>query len=99
MAPYEAGFGLQLWKSYEDAFEITLSNPGKTVTERISSRLGPYEIHMGGARVLLYYGEPGPFSLAQEIYFAAGEWRGWPVCGERNMGNCPEGGGDRGRPV
>ena len=69
VAPYEAGFGLQLWKSYEDAFEITLSNPGKTVTERISSRLGPYEIHMGGARVLLYYGEPGPFSLAQEIYF------------------------------
>lgn len=69
VAPYEAGFGLQLWKSYEDAFEITLSNPGKTVTERISSRLGPYEIDMGGARVLLYYGEPGPFSLAQEIYF------------------------------
>ena len=69
VAPYEAGFGVQLWKSYEDTFEITLSNPGKTVTERISSRLGPYEIDMGGARVLLYYGEPGPFSLAQEIYF------------------------------
>lgn len=69
VAPYEAGFGVQLWKSYEDTFEITLSNPGKTVTERISSRLGPYEIDMGGARVLLYYGEPDPFSLAQEIYF------------------------------
>ncbi|MGI5983924.1 MAG: S8 family peptidase [Sakamotonia sp.] len=69
VAPYESGFGVQLWKSYEDTFEITLSNPGKTVTERISSRLGPYEIDMGGARVLLYYGEPGPFSLAQEVYF------------------------------
>lgn len=41
VAPYEGGFGLQLWKSYEAChFEITLSNPGKTVTERISSR-GP----------------------------------------------------------
>lgn len=69
VAPYETGFGVQLWKNYEDTFEIYLTNPGRTITEQISNRLGPHEIDMGGARVLLYYGEPGPFNQAQEIYF------------------------------
>lgn len=69
VAPYETGFGVQLWKSYEDSFEVRLSNPAQTVNERISERLGPHEIDMGGARVLLYYGEPSPFNQAQEIYF------------------------------
>ena len=83
-------------------FEIALSNPGKTVTERISSRLGPYEIDMGGARVLLYYGEPGPFSLAQEIYFdflppGNGEAGRYVESGIWEI--TLEGGGDRGRPV
>ncbi|MEY8396451.1 S8 family peptidase [Lachnospiraceae bacterium 45-P1] len=69
VAPYETGFGVQLWKSYEDDIRISLRNPSGTVTESISSRQGPHEIDMGGARVLLYYGEPGPFNMAQEIYF------------------------------
>jgi len=68
-AAYETGFGVQLWKNYEDDFDIFLSNPARTVTERISNRLGPHEIDMGGAKVLLYYGEPGPFNQAQEVYF------------------------------
>lgn len=69
VAPYETGFGVQLWKNYEDVFEIYLRNPAGTITEQISSRLGPHEIDMGGAKVLLYYGEPSPFNQAQEIYF------------------------------
>ena len=69
VAPYETGFGVQLWKNYEDEFEILLTNPARTITERISSRIGPYEIDMGGAKILLYFGEPGPFNEAQEIYF------------------------------
>ncbi len=69
VAPYETGFGVQLWKSYEDDIRISLRNPSGTVTEPVSSRQGPHEIDMGGARVLLYYGEPGPFNMAQEIYF------------------------------
>ncbi len=69
VAPYETGFSVQLWKNYEDDFEVWLTNPSGTVSERVSNRLGAYEIDMGGAKVLLYYGEPGPFSVAQEIYF------------------------------
>lgn len=69
VAPYENGFGVQLWKNYVDDFEIFLTNPSGTITERISGRLGAYEIDMGGTKVLLFYGEPGPFLEAQEIYF------------------------------
>lgn len=68
VAPFETGFGVQLWKSYEDDMEIFLRDPSGR-TERISSRPGANEIHMGGARILVYYGEPGPFNQAQEIYF------------------------------
>ncbi len=69
VAPYESSFSVQLWKNYEDTFEITLTNPPATITERISGRLGPYEIDMGSTIILVYYGEPGPFQTAQEIYF------------------------------
>lgn len=69
VALYETGFGVQLWKNYEDTIEISLRNPAGTITERISERLGPHEIQMGGAKILLYYGEPSPFNQAQEIYF------------------------------
>ena len=68
-APYETGFSVQLWKEYTDDFDLLISNPSGTITERISERLGPYEINMGETRILLYYGEPGPFNLAQEIFF------------------------------
>lgn len=68
-APYETGFGVQLWKNYVDEFEVFLSNPAGTITERISGRQDAYEINMGGTSVLVYYGEPGPFLEAQEIYF------------------------------
>ena len=69
VAPYESGFGVQLWKQYEDEVEIYLTNPAGTVTERISERLGANEIDMEGTKILVYYGEPSPFSTSQEIYF------------------------------
>lgn len=69
VAAYETGFGVQLWKGYEDTFDISLSNPGRTITEQISERQGAYTLPMGNTDVLVYYGQPGPFNQAQEIYF------------------------------
>ena len=69
VAPYEPGFGVQLWKNYEDVFDVYLTNPAGTITEQIRDRNGAYEIKMGSTRVLVYYGEPGPFSESQELYF------------------------------
>lgn len=68
VAAYETGFGVQLWKAYEDEFEISLISPGGVSVGPISRRLGPQRIRFPETTVLLYYGEPSPYSTAQEIY-------------------------------
>lgn len=66
---YQTSFSVQLWKSYADLFDISLITPSGESIGSISSRLGPQTISVGGTRILLYYGKPGPYSIAQEIYF------------------------------
>lgn len=68
VAPYETGFGVQLWKSYADIFNISLVTPSGEVVGPITRRLGSQTIDYEGTRILLYYGEPSPYSRAQEIY-------------------------------
>ena len=68
VADFETGFGVQIWKNYEDDFAIYLTDPSGTITERISDRRGAYTIQAGDTNLLVYYGEPNPFSTAQEIY-------------------------------
>ncbi len=69
IGPYQTGFSVQLWKSYADSFEIRLVTPSGEVIGPLSSRLGPQTINFEDLRILVYYGKPGPFSVAQEIYF------------------------------
>ena len=69
VAPYETGFGLQLWKSYTDDMKISLITPSGQVVGPISQAQGTQTIEVDGTRVLLYYGMPSPYSQAQEIYF------------------------------
>lgn len=68
VAPYETGFSVQIWKNYEDDFSIYLTTPSGMNTEQITGRRGPYTLQLGDTSVLVYYGEPSPFSTAQEIY-------------------------------
>lgn len=68
VASYETGFGVQLWKLYEDIFEVTLISPSGILVGPISTRQGPQRISFPDTTVLLYYGEPSPYSRAQEIY-------------------------------
>lgn len=68
VAPYETGLNIQIWKEYEDDLLVSLRNPGRTATEQLSRRRGNSAIDMGNTKVLVYYGEPGPFNQAQEIY-------------------------------
>lgn len=65
---YETGFGLQLWKSYADDVDITLISPNGISLGPISNRLGSQRLSFNRTTVLLYYGEPSPYSRAQEIY-------------------------------
>ena len=65
---FQQGFSVQIWKSYADIFDISIITPSGELIGPISSRLGPQTINIGDTRVLLYYGKPGPYSVAQEIY-------------------------------
>lgn len=69
IAPYETGFSVQLWKSYVDVFSIRLRTPDGTILGPLDQTLGPHRYEYRGTELLVYYGKPGPYSVAQEIYF------------------------------
>lgn len=68
VGPYETGLSLQLWKAYVDEFTIELIAPSGTSLGFINPRLGPQTLRYGGTQILLYYGEPSPYSRSQEIF-------------------------------
>ena len=80
----ERTMNVQIWKSYVDEIEISLVNPSGVSVGPISSILGTQRFEVGNTEILLYYGEPNPYSVRQEIYFDflpkqtyidAGVWR------------------------
>ena len=66
---YERNLSLQLWKNYSDEYRITLRSPGNQ-EEVISGRVGSgkYEVILEQTKVLVYVGDPTPYSANQEIY-------------------------------
>lgn len=69
VAEYETGLNIQLWKSYSDQFTITLIHPNDNRREVIAPVPGSNQFRMENTTVLVYYGEPSPYSQFQEIYF------------------------------
>ena len=64
----ERSINIQIWKSYTDEIEISLINPSGVRVGPISSILGTQRFIVGNTEILLYYGEPNPYSVRQEIY-------------------------------
>lgn len=65
---YERTLNVQLWKSYVDRFTIEIISPGGIV-ERFSDRQEQIlRFRMEGNELLIYVGEPRPYSVHQEIY-------------------------------
>ena len=52
-----------------DEFQISLVTPSGTVLGPLPPITGPTTWNYEGTRILVYYGEPAPYSSAQEIYF------------------------------
>ncbi|MEE1086884.1 MAG: S8 family peptidase [Schaedlerella sp.] len=80
----EPTVNLQIWKSYADEMDISIINPSGVRVGPIQEILGSQRFTVGGTEILLYYGEPGPYSVRQEIYLdflprdtyiSSGEWR------------------------
>ena len=65
---YQTGFGVQLWKLYQDRFSVEIFSPGGSSTGLIRESLGAQRLSYETEEILLYYGMPSPYSQAQEIY-------------------------------
>ena len=68
VSPYEPTLNLQLWKSYADELEITLTAPSGEQIGPLSEKIGTQRHILGATELLIYYGKPGPFQVTQEIY-------------------------------
>lgn len=66
---YQTTLSIQLWKEYVDVFRIELISPGGRQTEIDIFQTGARNIIMEETEVLIYVGEPSPYSVKQEIYF------------------------------
>ena len=75
---------VQIWKAYFDLVDISLISSSGVRIGPIQEQLGLQRFNVGNTQVLLYYGEPSPFSIDQEIfidflprdtYIDSGVWR------------------------
>lgn len=64
----ERTVNVQLWKSYVDEMDISIISPSGVRVGPIQEVLGPQRFVLGGTEILLYYGEPSPYSVKQEIF-------------------------------
>ena len=65
---FEKNISIQLWKMYGDEFEITLKSPNGQSVIIEDKRLTSFYLNIGMDTLLVYVGEPAPYSLYQEIY-------------------------------
>ncbi|MCH1981025.1 S8 family serine peptidase [Ruminococcus sp. OA3] len=65
---YEKALSVQIWKQYEDEVDIVLVHPGGTSFGPIRAAQEAQRLNFPNTQVLFYYGEPNPYSPAQEIY-------------------------------
>ncbi|WP_457848547.1 hypothetical protein, partial [Staphylococcus aureus] len=64
---YEAKLNMQLWKRYQDDLRIEVILPdGKTSGQLIGQ--GTLRVQFLEVELLIFYGEPVPYSIYQEVY-------------------------------
>lgn len=66
----EQPFGLQIWKSYTDKIDISLVSPAGEKIGPFREKTGAQRYLTGSTELLVYYGEPKPYSVRQEIFIA-----------------------------
>ena len=69
VSEYEVALNVQIWKSYTDEFAVSIVHPNGSVAGPVQKVLGTQRFTLGRTEILLYYGEPSPYSPYQEIYF------------------------------
>jgi subtilisin family serine protease len=65
---YEQSLSLQIWKNYWDDIRFFLLPPGTAAPIAIPDQPGSWRFATKDTQILVYYGEPSPYSINQEIY-------------------------------
>lgn len=66
----EPSLNVQIWKSYTDKFEVSVAGPSGERVGPFAERPGAQRFILGTTELLVYYGEPKPYSVKQEIYIS-----------------------------
>lgn len=66
----EPALSVQIWKSYADEMDISVADPSGMRIGPFREILGPQRFVLGETELLIYYGEPKPYSVKQEIYIS-----------------------------
>lgn len=66
---YQRTVSVQLWKEYVDEFRIVLNSPGGQQIVVDAAKPGGRSVVVEETEILIYVGEPSPYSVNQEIYF------------------------------
>lgn len=66
----EQPFGLQIWKSYTDEIDISIISPAGEPAGPFREKTGAQRYLTGSTELLVYFGEPKPYSVRQEIFIA-----------------------------
>lgn len=64
----QPNLSIQIWKEYVDTVEIGLISPSGIRVGPFQEILEPQRFTVGQTEILLYYGEPSPYSTSQEVY-------------------------------
>lgn len=80
----EPGLNVQVWKNYADVISMTIVSPSGAIYVVPLNQPDTHRTTLDNTRLLLYVGEPSPFTAKQELfiefiplddYIASGEWR------------------------
>mgnify|MGYP000803232610 FL=1 len=66
----EAALSIQIWKSYVDEMGVSVISPSGRQAGPFYEFLGAQRYILGDTELLIYYGEPKPYSVKQEIYLS-----------------------------
>ena len=65
---YTPAFSIQIWKNYYDEFDLSITAPDKSMTGRMVIKPGINNFTLDNTDIIVYFGEPTPYSVLQEIY-------------------------------
>lgn len=68
VAAFESKLNIQLWKYYVDEIALEIITPSGERLGPFEQRLGTQRFRAGQTEFLIFYGEPAPYTRAQEIY-------------------------------